>query len=152
MVRRRTAVFIVLAFSVWAILATGMAGYYYLRFEDVLKAFQEIESSIIEVDLLIDYGNGTETWHNRTELIAGSTAFDALQTVTRDVEVDPYGVMIFITSIDGIGGEENSEWFWFWDYWDDDKSEWGNTMEACNQYILHPDDIIKFEFTKWYGS
>ena len=61
MVRRRTAVFVTLAFSVWAILATGMAGYYYLRFEDAMSAFQQIESSIIEVDLLIDYGNGTET-------------------------------------------------------------------------------------------
>lgn len=147
MVKRRTAVFMVLAFSVWAVLATGMAGYYYLRFEDVLKAFREIESSIIEVDLLIDYGNGTEMWHNGTELIAGSTAFDALLAETTDVQYEIFSFGKLITSINGREGGENSGWLWF--FWDTEKSEWDYSLDAIDQYILHPSDILKFEFTSW---
>lgn len=147
MVKRRTAVFMGLAFSVWAILATGMAGYYYLRFEDVMSAFQEIESSIIEVDFVIDYGNGTETWHNNTALIAGATAFDALLTVATDVQYESHSFGKLITSINGREGHENSGWLWF--FWNTEKSEWDYSMNAIDQYVLSPSDTIKFEFTSW---
>jgi hypothetical protein len=147
MVKRRTVVFIILAFSVWAILATGMAGYYYLRFEDTLKAFQEIESSIINVDLLIDYGNETTTWYNGTELIVGSTAFDALLAGTFNVQYEIYSFGKLITSINGKEGGENSGWLWY--YWDAEESAWDYSLDAIDQYILHPDDILKFEFTSW---
>jgi hypothetical protein len=147
LVKRRTLTFIVLAFSVWGILATGMAGYYYLRFNDTLEAFQEIESLIINVDLLIDYGNGTETWHNGTELMAGSTAFDALIAVATDVQYETYSTGKLITRINGKGGGDNSGWFWF--FWDTEKLEWNYSLDAIDQYILYTNDTIKFELTSW---
>jgi hypothetical protein len=146
-VRRRTVVFVVLALMVWAVLATGMAGYYYIRLEDVTKAFQEIKGSIIEVDVLIDYGNGTEKWHNHTKLIAGSTTFDALLEVTTDVQYEIHSFGKLITSIDGRKGEENSGWMWY--FWNTEKLDWDYSLEAVDQYTLHPADIIKFEFTSW---
>lgn len=139
--------FIALAFSVWAILATGMAGYYYLRFESALSAFQEIESSIIEVDFLIEYGNGTETWHNNTALIAGATAFDALLAVATDVQYEIHSFGKLITSINGVEGDVNSGWLWF--YWNIEKSGWDYSMEAIDQHILSPNDAIRFEFNRW---
>jgi len=146
-VRRRTTVFIVLAFSVWAILATGMAGHYYLRFHDVMSAFQQIESSIIEVDLLIDYGNGTKTWHNGTELIAGSTAYDALRAVADYVKSENHSFGKLITDINGREGGENSGWLWY--FWNTKKTDWNFSLDAVDQYILLPGAIIKFEFTNW---
>jgi hypothetical protein len=145
-VRRRTAVFVILAFSVWAILATGMAGYYYLRFEDVMGAFQQIKSSMIEITLLIDYGNGTETWHNETALIAGSTAFDALHAVA-DVQSKVDNIGLFITSINGREAGENSYWLWY--LWNTEKTDWDYSLDAVDQYILLPDDVLKFELTNW---
>lgn len=146
-VRKRTVVFVVLAFSVWAILATGMAGYYYLRLGDVTKAFQEIKSSIIEVNVLIDYGNGTKTWHNETKLIAGSTVFDALLAITLDVQYETSSFGKFITSIDGRKGGENSGWIWL--LWNTEKSDWDFPPKAVDEYLLNPNDIIKFEFVSW---
>ncbi|UCB60838.1 MAG: DUF4430 domain-containing protein [Candidatus Bathyarchaeota archaeon] len=147
MVKRRTVVFIGLALSVWAILATGLAGYYYLRFEDTLRAFHDVESSIIEVDFVIDYGNGTATWHNGTQLIAGSTAFDALLAVTTDVQYKSHSFGKLITSINGKEEKENSGWIWF--YWDTEGSAWDYSLVAIDQHILHPDDMLRFEFTSW---
>lgn len=144
--KRRTTVFIILAFSVWAILATGMAGYYYLRFEDALDAFQQIRSSIIDVTLLIDYGNGTETWYNETTLIVGSTAFDALHAVA-DVQYEVHSFGMLITNINGREAGENSGWLWF--LWDIEKLDWDYSLDAIDQYIMLPDDILKFEFTNW---
>lgn len=146
-VRRRTVVFVVLAILVWAVLATGMAGYYYIRFEDVTKAFQEIEGSIIEVDVLIDYGNETKKWHNQTKLIAGSTTFDALLEVTTDVQYETHSFGKLIIGIDGREGGENSGWIWW--FWDTEELDWDYSLDAVDQYTLHPDDIIKFEFISW---
>ena len=149
MVKRRTVVFMGLAFSVWAILATGMAGYYYLRFEDVMSAFQEIESSIIEVDFVIDYGNGTETWHNNTQLIAGETAFDALLAVATDVQYESSSWGVFITSINGRAPLVGENKFWELSFWNTTMSDWIPSSAAADYCILSPDDSIKFEFTSW---
>ena len=141
--------FMGLAFSVWAILATGMAGYYYLRFEDVMSAFQEIESSIIEVDFVIDYGNGTETWHNNTALIAGATAFDALLAVATDVQYESSSWGVFITSINGRAPLVGENKFWELSFWNTTMSDWILSSVAADYCILSPDDSIKFEFTSW---
>ncbi len=147
--KKRTAVFMGLAFSVWAILATGMAGYYYLRFENVMSAFQEIESSIIEVDFVIDYGNGTVTWHNNTVLIAGATAFDALLAVATDVQYESYGFGKLITSINGRTPMVGESKFWGFFFRNTTMSEWILSSVAADLYILSPGDSIKFEFTSW---
>ena len=112
-----------------------------------MSAFQQIESSIIEVDLLIDYGNGTETWHNETELIAGSTAFDALIAVAHDVQYEIHSFGKLVTNINGRKGGENSGWLWF--FWNNEKPDWDYSLDAIDQYILISDDVIKFEFTNW---
>ena len=149
MVKRRTVVFMGLAFSVWGLLATGMAGYYYLRLENVMRAFQEIESSIIEVDFVIDYGNGTETWHNNTELIAGATAFDALLAVATNVQYESSSWGVFITSINGRTPLDGENKFWELSFWNNTMSDWIPSLVAADSCILSPDDSIKFEFTSW---
>jgi hypothetical protein len=148
MVTRRTIIFVVLGFSIWGILATGMVGYYYLRLEDTLQVLQELQMrTTIKVDLLIDYGNGTLIWCNETELTAGSTAFDALVSATSDVQYENHTIGKLITSINGQKGGENSAWLWF--FWDTGILEWTYSLEAIDNHLLHPDDILKFEFTSW---
>jgi hypothetical protein len=145
-VRRRTLVLLAIALCVWAIIATGFAGYYQIRYMKVTKAFEEIEESIIQVDVLIDYGNGTQVWHNETKVVTGSTPLDALLIITKNVEFKKYDGK-YITGIDGRVEGENSGWTWW--FWNTEKSDWDYSLEAVDEYILHSDEIIKFQFVSW---
>jgi hypothetical protein len=52
-----------------------------------------------------------------------------------------------ITDINGREGGENSGWLWF--SWNTEKPDWDYSLDAIDQYVLLPDDVIKFEFTNW---
>jgi hypothetical protein len=66
MVEKRTLTMAVLAMFVWAIIATSFAAYYYINFQDLLKA---IGGAPVKVDVLLDYGNSTRKWYNGTTLL-----------------------------------------------------------------------------------
>lgn len=143
-VRRRTLVLLALAFCVWAITATGFAGYYQIRYTKVIEAFEEMEGSVIKVDVLIDYGNETQIWHNETIVVAGSTPLDALLIITKNVELGNYDGKKYIAGIDGrVEGATSG---WTWEFWSTEKSDWEWSLDAVNEYVLHPDEKIKFQF------
>lgn len=146
-IRRRSLVLLALAFFVWAITATSFAGYYQIRYTKVIEAFEEMEGSVIKVDVLIDYGNGTQIWHNETTVIAGSTTLDALLLITKNVELEKYSGKTYISGIDGRIEGGTSGWTWW--FWNAEKSDWDYSLDAVNEYILHPDEIIKFQFVSW---
>jgi len=142
--RKRTFVFVTLALLVWSMAATGFAGYYYTQYTNVKKAFEESESLIIQIDILMDYGNGTRIWHNQTMLVAGSTVFDALLTITNDVQFQTSAFGVFVTSINGVENvaEDTTGFAWLWYYWDAEKSEWTSGPVGADQYVLNPDGVI----------
>ncbi|MEM2738790.1 MAG: hypothetical protein QXK93_07395 [Candidatus Bathyarchaeia archaeon] len=134
MVEKRTLTLAVLATLVWALIATGLAAYYYLSFQDLVNA---IGGAPVKVDVLLDYGNGTKRWHNGTVLFANSTVFDALLSVTKNVKYDVYPSLgVLVTEINGVKnvGNATSGTAWMWYYWGNRTWNWG--PEACDRYIL----------------
>ena len=65
-------------FALWALTASFLAGYYWLQHSDIRN---RIGGAMIYVNVGIDYGNNTRTWHNDTKAITGATLFDVTKQV-----------------------------------------------------------------------
>lgn len=139
--------FVTLALIVWSMAATLTGAYYYTQYIETRKTFEELKSLIIPENVLIDYGNGTQNWHNET-VIAGSTAFDALLTATKNVEYKIYPFGVYVTSINGIKveGTPTSGHAWLWYYWNITTSKWIDLQKAADAYILKSKDSIAWRY------
>ncbi|MEM3614180.1 MAG: hypothetical protein QXK91_02655, partial [Nitrososphaerales archaeon] len=71
------------------VLSSGLSVYFYLDSVDVKSRYNYVLSELrgvaFEVDLLIDYGNGSLVWHNNTLLPIGSSLLNATLKVSRSV-------------------------------------------------------------------
>jgi len=148
--QRRTFFFVALGLAVWAMMATLAAAYYYSEFVETRRTFDELKSLVIDVNVLLDYGNETLRWHSET-VIAGATSFDALLAVTTNVEYETYTFGVYVTSIDGVQteGGAHSGRGWFWYYWDAATSRWVNLEKAADAFILKPDDSIAWRYESY---
>jgi len=99
------------------VLVSYLTAHYYLEcmnykelYAETLDELQQYENSIF-VDLLIDYGNGTNEWHNRTRVLIGSSLLNATEAVAKvEYTVGTYGA--FVTKINSVGGESDAYWLW----------------------------------------
>ncbi len=126
--------------------------YYYqenLKYQQLYaEALKELEKyeNYIAVNILIDYGNGTMTWHNNTLVPFGSNFFTATITIAElNYTKGKYG--IFVTAINGVGGDPNH--FWIWYIWNSTTKSWDWGPVACDAYILHNGDILSWVYTKF---
>jgi len=132
------------------ILVSGLTVHYYIEYTnyqrlyaETLNELQEYENSIF-IDLLIDYGNGTKEWHNRTRVLIGSSLLNATEAVAEvEYTLGKYGV--FVTKINGIGGESNAYWLWY--FWNGTGWEWGPV--ACDAYTLRNGEIVSWMYTRF---
>lgn len=111
-----------------------------------------------DTNVLIDYGNGTANWHNET-VIAGSTAFDALLAVTKEVEYNMSANGAIISSINGLTGSVEAQTptsargtSWFFYYWSSTGSNWTLSSVGADQYILKPNDATAWRFEHYSYS
>lgn len=145
-VSRRTLLFVVLGLVVWASVGTLTAAYYYNQYVETRRTFEEFKSVVIDVNVLMNYGNGTQNWHNQT-LIAGATAFDALLSVTKDVDYRIFSFGVLVESINGVRNTGTmSGYAWFWYDWNATTLSWVNLQEAADGYILKPIDSIEWRY------
>jgi len=147
-IQRRTLLFVTLGLMVWSAMATLTAAYYYTQYVETRRTFEELKSLVIDVNVLMDYGNGTQGWHNET-VIAGSTAFDALLAVTKDVEYQTTAYGVFVTSINGVKNvaeTPTSGRAWLWYYWNATTSKWTDLLKAADAYILKPNDSVEWRY------
>ena len=136
---------------VWAISGTLVAGYYFTQYKIYQNEYETLASemeSILLVNVLVSYGNGTKIWYNKTALPLDSTAFKAILAVA-DVNYTDYGgeLGILVTSINGL--TNNSTHGWFYWYWDSGNSMWVLPEYSCAKYILHRDDVIAFTYESY---
>ncbi len=145
--KRRTFWFVTLGLIIWSMTATLSAAYYYAQYIETRETFEEFESLIIRANVLIDYGNSTQSWHNET-MISGATAFDVLLTATKNVEYTIYPFGVYVTSIDGVEveGTPTSGRAWLWYYWNATASKWIDLYQASDAYILKPNDSITWRY------
>jgi hypothetical protein len=146
-IQRRTFLFVTLGLIVWSMAATLAAAYYYTQYIETRKTFEDLNSLVINANVLMDYGNGTQYWYNET-VIAGSTAFDALLAATKNVDYTIYSFGVYVTSINGIRveGTPTSGYAWLWYYWNATTSKWIDLYKAADAYILKPNDSITWRY------
>lgn len=148
---KRTFTYVALALLVWAISGTVVAGYYFAQYNIYQNEYENLASemeSILLVNILVSYGNGTKIWYNNTALPLGSTAFKAILAIA-DINYTDYGgdLGILVTSINGLTSSSTHGWL-YWG-WDTENSEWILPEYSCAKYILHRGDIIAFTYESY---
>jgi hypothetical protein len=145
--------FVAMGLTVWSIMATLIAAYYYTQYIETRKTVEEFRSLVIKVNVLLDYGNGTQNWHNETA-VGGSTVFEALLTSTKKVQYQTFSYGVLVSSIDGVenSGTASSGYAWFWYWWNATASRWTNLEEGADACILKPNDSIAWRYENYsYG-
>jgi len=139
------------ALLVFLILASGVAVYFYLdnveahrRYNSLLS---ELEGVSLEVNLLIDYGNGSLVWHNKTLLPIGATLLNATLKVSRSVEYIGSDMGVFVTGIDGVGTKiVKKGYYWLWWRFDKAQGKWVLGETAADRFILQRGDTLAWVY------
>ncbi len=126
--------------AVWALLASFLAGYYYLQYSDVSN---RVGGALIYVNIGVDYGNGTRVFSNDTRTVTGATLFDVTkQTFNVTYQVGVYGTEV--TSIDGVAKVPNEVGWTYW-VWNSTSSSWAIVWEGADNY-----KVASRETFMWY--
>lgn len=116
------------------------------------------ETVTLTVNICINYGNGTEEWHNETNVPAGYSLFQLTQSVAT-VDPDYYPSMkpghIFLNSINDkekytvhhLAYSEGYSWGWY--HWDDNKQNWILGPVGCDAWMLKDGGVYKWSFEYW---
>jgi len=146
---KRTLVFAVLAYTVWSVIATAYTGYYYMQYKQLEDTLKTMQSLVLKVNLLINYGNGTKEWHNATLVPVGATVFNATVTVAK-VNYTLWGEYVLINAINEVQGTQDTGWIWW--IWDLSTSQWKSGLEACNKHVLVDGDTIGWNYQNWTST
>jgi hypothetical protein len=123
----------------WAIMASFVAGYYWLRYTDIEN---RIGGVLIYVNVGVDYGNGTRITYNDTKTLTGATLFD----VTKQVSNVTYQTAAWGTEILSINGVTKSGSFgWTYWVWNSTGRSWSIVWEGADQYR-----VASGETLMWY--
>ena len=131
-VRRRTPLFVALGLVVWGALASLTAGYYYYQYGSLFSKTRKI----IDIDVGVNYGNGTITWFNHTK----AKTIDTLLEVTMRLATINYtgstGKGVFVTAINGVANPHlSSKYYWIW--WMRTTEGWITGSEGSDQYFVN---------------
>lgn len=141
--RKRTFVFVTLALLVWSAVASLTAGYYYYQYNDL---FNKTHKPIINVNLGINYGNGTTKWLNQTKSRAGDTLLD-VTTLVASVNYTPWpGSGAWIDSIDGVENTKTKYWYW----WMWTSFGWAEGQAAADRYIVGDGETYYWYYEAYY--
>jgi hypothetical protein len=103
----RAFFFILLLVAAVIIAVQGSAYYYY---QQSLRA--ACSNSCLSVETLINYGNGTSRWLNRTNIPSNWSFYDLTENITR-VQATYYGPPTSEHLVTGINGvQSNGQYFW----------------------------------------
>jgi len=117
--------------------------YKYTQLEnDYQQLTGELENFTIQVDLMIDYGDGTVEWYNETRIQTGANLWD-LTLENCDVEYEMYDFGAFITSINGVEADDSH--YWGWSYLEE--NSWSMGMVGAEQYNLHDGYVVSWIYT-----
>ena len=111
--------------------------------EDYQAVIEELEDFTAQVDIMIDYGNGTVQWYNDTRIQTSASVLDAT-VLACDVEYQTSDFGSFVTTVNGV--EQDASHFWIWSFYDDG---WEVGMVGADQYNIHDGDIIGWTYTSF---
>ncbi|MBS7606307.1 DUF4430 domain-containing protein [Candidatus Bathyarchaeota archaeon] len=132
------------------IISIYVAAYYYNESERYKRLYEraaeDLKRLLMPVNILIDYGNGTAKWYNGTLVQRESTLFEAIRRVAKvEYITGQYGV--FVTHINGVGGDPNRYWIWY--LWNPTTKEWTWGPVACDAYVLHEEEIVAWRYEQF---
>ncbi len=104
---------------------------------------EELEDNTAVISIKVDFGDDTVTWFNDTRVPLGTNFLNATGMVSElELQSSEWGV--FVTSIDGVGGDSDS--FWLWDYYDEG---WQMGPVGADKWIVHDGDILSWTYTSF---
>ena len=128
------------------IAAGALALNYQYKYTQLENDYQQLtgglENFTIQVDLMIDYGDGTVEWYNETRIQTGANLWD-LTLENCDVEYEMYDFGAFITSINGVEADDSH--YWGWSYLEE--NSWSMGMVGAEQYNLHDGYVVSWIYT-----
>lgn len=135
-----------IVFLCTTIAAGALALNYQYQYTQLEKDYEllsgELSDYTLQVDLMIDYGNGTVEWYNDTRIQAGANLWD-LTLETCDVEYEQYDFGPFITSINDIASDDSHYWSWY----NVEDGDWAMGMVGADQYNLHDGYVVGWIYT-----
>jgi len=131
------------------IVSSYIAAFYYTEnaryqqlYSETLNELRKYESYMF-VNILIDYGNGTEEWHNNTLVSVGADLLNATRIVAEvEYDIGQYGA--FVTHINGVGGDPGT--FWIYNMWNSTGSSWDMGPVASDAYILKEGETFNWVY------
>lgn len=138
---KNTYVFVISIIAlVIASISIAYTGYYLTSIEGRL---QVLESSIVKVHILIDYGNGTVQSYD-VMLTKGLTVLDALRSVA-EVEVKMFPELgAYIVAINGVRESYERNMFWMWYIKKD--GEWELAPVGAGNYVPKEEVSVMFRY------
>jgi hypothetical protein len=113
------------------------------------------ETVTLNVNVCIDYGNGTINWHNETRTPTGSSLFQLTQKISA-INYTYYSSMkpghVLMDSINDKKAytvDYSEGWSWIWYYWDGDEQSWISGPVGCDAWMLKNGGIYKWRFEHW---
>jgi len=133
------------------IISGYMSVYYYNEYtkyqtlyNETVENLRELKSHML-VDVLIDYGNGTQEWYNETRVPIGATLFDATKEIAKiNYTTGQFGILI--TAINGRKGKPG--YYWMWYIWNSTSGEWEMGPVAADAFTLHHGDTVSWVYEK----
>ena len=128
----------------WALIASLLAGYYWLQYNDIQS---RIGGILIYVNVGVDYGNKTRVFYNNTKALTGETLFGVTKRVV-DVGYQASSFGIYVTSINSKNASGPSGWtYWIWN--NTARPPWSAVMEGADAYKVTNEETFLWYYEAW---
>jgi len=126
-----------------------------------LSAIRELsftlgKTTILHVNIEIDYGNATLEWRNETQAPAGQTLFGIMQKIalinySYFAFTEPGHVLI--DSINNVTTHTDPSYAWgyswIWYYYNDSNKMWVNGPVGCDAWLLKNGAAYRWSYERW---
>ena len=124
-------------FLLWALIASFLASYYWLQYTDTINRIGGVP---LYVDIGIDYGNQTRTWHNDTKALTGMTLFKVTKNIVNITYNTAVGFGVYMESINGLASNATHGWVWW--KWDAFMLNWARIDISSDAYAVADNEIF----------
>lgn len=128
-------------------LASFVAGYYYMKFQNLTELLEKYENVTIRVNICIYYKELNETlvWYNNTIVPLGCNLLQATETVALVNSTHfPAQQASFVDAINGVWN--HGAYFWMWQHWNNAQEKWEYGDIGADKYTLTNNEIVRWRY------
>ena len=145
--QKRSLIILCLGWLASLALASFVAGYYYMEFQNLTGLLEKYENVIMRVNICIDYRelNETVVWYNDTIVPLGCNLLQATETVA--LVNSTYSSAQQASFVDAINGVSNhGAYFWMWQHWNDVQEKWEYGDVGADRYRLTNNETVRWRY------